>query len=162
MMQLIEAQRLADFVISHLKPYVNLIAVAGSVRRKRPTCHDIDIVLIPRPIAFVWPTFIEKAMADIEGLKIKGGDKLMQFELRKQQVDLYRASEEDWGMQLLRWTGSAEHNVKLCNRAISLGMKLAVSHGLEKDGKVIASMTEEDIFKALRLRYVPPEEREVP
>jgi DNA polymerase/3'-5' exonuclease PolX len=39
-------------------------------------------------------------------------------------------------------------------------MKLAVSHGLEKDGKVIASRTEEDIFKALGLPWIEPTERE--
>ena len=159
-MLLIEAQRLADFVVEHLKPYADRIEVAGSIRRKRPEVHDIDIVLIPHGLPFIWPTYIERAMANIGATKVKGGEKLMQFALRNQQVDLYRASEEDWGMQLLRWTGSKEHNVKLCNRAISLGMKLAVSRGLEKDGKGIASRTEDDIFRALKMKYVPPEERE--
>ena len=59
---------------------------------------------------------------------------------------------------MLICTGSAEHNIKLSKRALSMGMKL--SHkGLIKDGKVVAS-TEEEIFTALDLPYVPPEERE--
>ena len=55
-------------------------------------------------------------------------------------------------------TGSAEHNIKLSKRALAMGMKL--SHkGLIKNGKIVVS-TEKEIFEALGMDYVPPEERQ--
>jgi DNA polymerase (family 10) len=57
-------------------------------------------------------------------------------------------------------TGSKEHNIKLCQHAIDKGMKLSSEKGLMKDGKVIASKTEEEIFQGLGMDYVKPEERD--
>jgi DNA polymerase (family 10) len=56
--------------------------------------------------------------------------------------------------------GSIEHNIKLCSRARAMGMMLSAAQGVIKEGKVIASRTEEEIFKALELEYIRPEDRE--
>ena len=156
-----EARSLASRVLDVIGPFVEKAEVAGSVRRNRDMVHDVDIVIIPKPMAFVWPTYLSQALMGIGGKPIRSGDKIMEFDIDGRQVDLYRASEDDWGIQLLRWTGSKEHNIMLCSRARRMGMKLAVSEGLIKDGKVIASKIEEDIFQALGLPFAPPEEREV-
>ena len=75
-----------------------------------------------------------------------------------EQIDLYFATPETWGTLVLIRTGSAEHNIKLSMIAQKKGLKL--SHGgLSKNGQVIAS-TEKEIFEALDLPYVEPEERE--
>lgn len=58
-------------------------------------------------------------------------------------MDIYRTTPKDWGLTLLIRTGSIEHNKMLCARAIRMGMQLKVSEGLIKDGKIIASETEE-------------------
>lgn len=65
---------------------------------------------------------------------------------------------ETWGTLVLIRTGSAEHNIKLSMIAQKKGLKLSHS-GLTKNGEVITS-TEKEIFKALDLPYVEPEERE--
>jgi DNA polymerase (family 10) len=79
------------------------------------------------------------------------------------QVDLYRAEPETWGILLLVRTGSKEHNVKLCNLAISKGLRLKYSVGLtDQRGLVVAGRTEEEVFAALGLPFIPPSEREVP
>jgi len=89
---------------------------------------------------------------------LKCGSKIAQLTIKGTNVDLYSATPETWGALVLIRTGSAQHNIKLSKRALNMGMKL--SHkGLIKDGKIIAS-TEEGIFEALDLSYVPPEERE--
>jgi DNA polymerase (family 10) len=74
------------------------------------------------------------------------------------QFDLYVAEQQTYGPLILIRTGSAQHNIKLSQRALSRGMKL--SHkGLIKDKNVIAS-TEKEIFTSLNLPYVKPEQRE--
>jgi DNA polymerase (family 10) len=76
-------------------------------------------------------------------------------------VDIYRARPETWGVLLLIRTGSIEHNIKLCSRARAMNMMLSAKKGVIKDGKVVASRTEEEIFKALEMDFVEPEKREV-
>ena len=77
---------------------------------------------------------------------------------RQKNVDLYSVTEQTWGALLLIRTESMAHNIKLSKRALSMGMKLT-HRGLVKGGKIIAS-TEKEIFEALGLSYVLPEERE--
>jgi DNA polymerase (family 10) len=84
----------------------------------------------------------------------------MRAEYSGVQVDIYFATKETWGILLLVRTGSKEHNIKLCQHAINKGMKLSVSNGLMKGNEVIASMTEEDIFKGLGMDYIKPEDRD--
>ena len=77
------------------------------------------------------------------------------------QIDIYRARKETWGVLTLIRTGSKEHNVKLCSCAKDMGYKLSAKDGVTFGARVIASETEEEIFKALGMEYVPPEHREV-
>ena len=77
------------------------------------------------------------------------------------QVDLRVVPEESYGAALMYFTGSKEHNVRLRERAISMGMKLN-EWGLTKQDseKVVAGKSEEDVYKALKLPWIPPELRE--
>ena len=78
------------------------------------------------------------------------------------QADLYRATEETYGIVKLIRTGSGEHNIFLANYAISKGFRLKFSEGLvTKDGQVLAGKTEESVFEALGLPCMKPENREV-
>ena len=121
--------------------------------------HDVDVVVIPLPMAF--PNLIANELFQELGAKVvRKGPKIITVEVEGKHVDIYSATEQDWGINMLRWTGSAQHNIMLCIKAKTLGMRLAVSRGLERDGRVIASRTEEEIFEALGMPWVPPEERE--
>jgi len=75
-----------------------------------------------------------------------------------EQIDLYFATPETWGTLVLIRTGSAEHNIKLSMIAQKEGLKLS-HNGLTRKGKVIATV-EKELFEALDLPYVEPEERE--
>ena len=70
---------------------------------------------------------------------------------------MYSTNPKEWEALLLIRTGSAEHNINMSIQARKLGLKLTHS-GLTKNGKIIAS-TEKEIFEALGIDYVPPEER---
>jgi len=76
-------------------------------------------------------------------------------------VDIYCARPESWGVLLLIRTGSKEHNIMMCSRARDMGMMLSAKAGVIRGCRVIASKTETDIFKALNMEFVEPENREV-
>ena len=155
-MKLEDAEELAREIVEHIRPHCERVEVAGSIRRKKSEVRDTDLVLIPKPL--LWHRIIATLQRTMDAEVLKRGDMIAQLTIKGVNVDLYSATPETWGALLLIRTGSAEHNIKLSQIALRKGMKL--SHkGLTKDGKVIAS-TEKEIFEALDLPYVPPEERE--
>ena len=157
-----EAYNIGLELLEEIEELYTRAEIAGSVRRRRKFVHDIDIVLIPQLFAFP-DRVIMKLGEKWPDLKVlRKGPKIVSLVLRAGvSVDLYASENRYFGTHLLRWTGSTEHNIKLCSRARALGLKLAVSRGVERDGQVIASRTEEDIFEALKMDYVAPEDREV-
>lgn len=167
-MQLEEALEYANQVIFAIADLCQKIEVAGSIRRKKPEVHDIDLVVIPRvrdhPFnVFTWDAIATRLKKELKMKLIRKGKKLMTLGFKDVDlpVDIYRATPETWGVLLLIRTGSKEHNTMLCNKALRCEMKLSAAQGVIKDNKVIASRTEEEIFKALQMDYVPPEKREV-
>jgi len=149
------AEALTARVLAVICPYCERVQVAGSVRRKRPEVHDIDILLIPKPLHLA---SIVKAL-EPEKVLLQG-PKLTRLLVEGVQVDLYVATPETWGAILLVRTGSPEHNIRLCSIARSRSMKFSAARGVIKEGRVVASRTEEEIFQALGIDYVPPENRE--
>lgn len=166
-MRLEEAGVLADRIVHCIEHLCDpgKIQVVGSIRRKLPEVHDIDIVLIPQ--AWMWNTIMNRLKHNMLARVVEAGSELVRLRVptgatsETIQVDIYRARPETWGVLLLIRTGSKEHNMKLCSRARAMGMMLSAKEGVIKDGKVIASRTEEDIFKALDMPFVEPEKREV-
>jgi DNA polymerase/3'-5' exonuclease PolX len=154
-MELAYAQKLAEQIIEQIRPHCERIEAAGSIRRKKSEVRDIDIVLIPKPL--LWHRIIATLQRNIDAKVVKCGDNIAQLTIKEVNVDLYSATEQTWGALLLIRTGSAEHNIRLSKLAISMGMKLTHS-GLTKEGKIIAS-TEKEIFEALGLSCIEPEER---
>jgi len=152
-MKLQQAETIAKNFLSEIKEFCERIEIAGSIRRKKPEVNDIDIVLIPK----LREHLIQK-IRKISRVEAQG-KKLMRAEYSGVQVDIYFATEETWGILLLVRTGSKEHNIKLCQHAINKGMKLSVSNGLMRGNEVIASRTEEGIFKGLGMDYIEPKNR---
>ena len=159
-----EAAVLADRIVHSIEHLCDKIQVVGSMRRKRPEVHDIDIVLIPQ--AWMWNTIIQRLKNNMLARVIKTGQELATLKVptgatsETIQVDIYRARPETWGVLLLIRTGSKEHNVMMCSRARTLDMMLSAARGLIKNGKVIASRTEKEIFQTLGMEYIEPQNRE--
>ena len=154
-MQLERAKAIAEEVIKRLSPYCQKIEVAGSVRRKKPTVNDIDLVLIPSDLWNLQHEIMGMGQVRMSGMKI------MRVMVGIVQVDLYIASPETWATLLLIRTGSAENNIRLATLAKKRGWHLAASgDGLfNENGQRIAGDTERSIFEALGLKYQAPEER---
>jgi len=171
-MKLEDAEKLAAEIIGVIEPYTIKVAVAGSLRRRRPEPNDIDIVLIPKP--FMWESLLSKVAISCrnptpEGssglslggsLVIRKGPKIATLKFPGSTVDFYVATPETWGILLLIRTGSKQHNIKLCSKAREMGLMLSACRGVIRDGKVIASKTEQEIFAALGLSYVEPGDRD--
>jgi len=156
-MELKEAQRIAEGIKSRLTPYCDAIAIAGSIRRKRPLVNDIDLVLIPNNQGQLVYQLME-----LGGAPKLAGNKLIRVEMPVITVDIYVATSYTWSTLLLIRTGSKAHNIRLAKLAKRLGLKLhADGTGLTRNGDRIAGDTEASIYRALGLRYLEPEEREV-
>jgi DNA polymerase (family 10) len=165
-MKLEEAEELANQIVHSIKHLCDSehIMVVGSIRRRRPEVKDIDIILIPQ--AWMWNTIIQTLKTSWLAEVVEAGQELARLKVpagatsEPVQVDVYRARPETWGVLLLIRTGSIEHNIKLCSRARAMNMMLSAKEGVIKEGKVVASRTEEEIFKALEMDFVEPEKRE--
>jgi DNA polymerase/3'-5' exonuclease PolX len=171
-MELIQAQNISQEIIDKLSPFCQpgKCVVAGSIRRRKPFVHDIDIVCI---VEHEGPF-----LAALQSMgKIKSGaGKLIRLGMgfsKGIDADIYIATPKTWATLLLIRTGSKEHNIKLCSLARQHGMVLhadgrglaypptvGIENGQQFEHETfIKCDTEESIFKALGLPYKRPEER---
>lgn len=145
------------------------IEVAGSVRRQRPEVGDLDFVILPRDpadVAIIQARFREHCRPDVQGQNYSAyhdanGFRLDVYFATPEVRDLLSVTAGNWGTLLLCRTGSKEFNVWLCDQAAKKGMKWSPNAGLlDSRGGVIASETEESVFKGLGIGWIRPEDRE--
>ncbi len=83
------------------------------------------------------------------------------FFARGETADMFTPKPGNWGALMVCRTGSKEHNIYLCQHAQRLGMRYAPYDGVyDIHNKLVASNSEVEIFDALRLDYIRPEDRE--
>lgn len=140
-------------------PGVEQAAYAGSLRRFRETIGDLDLLVAATEAAPVTAAFLQ--LSDVDRELGSGGTKTSVITRDQLQVDLRVVPPESFGAALLYFTGSKAHNIRLRQRAIQRGWTLNEYHLAEQDsGKVIASQTEEEIYQAIGLPWIAPEQRE--
>ncbi len=166
-----DADSTAQRLIEHIKTQkgVEKITPAGSLRRGRETVGDLDILIT----GTACENDAQRAALADHVLKFPGiletiakGENKVSFRLRSgMQVDVRLLPRDSFGAAMQYFTGSKTHNVSLRQRAIRMGYTLN-EYGLaklEKDGsagEIVASKTEEEIYRKLKLEYIPPEMRE--
>ena len=162
-MQLKEAEKIGTAILELIKtiPGVEKAVLAGSLRRKKATIGDIDIVLQAKyghrkkivdqlihlpPIDRVLSKGITKASVLLKHSGI--------------QVDIRLVNSLEFGATLLYFTGSKEHNIKLRSIAKNSGYKIN-EYGLFdiKTDKRLAGATEEEMYHLLHLQFIPPQLR---
>ncbi|MEE9185586.1 MAG: DNA polymerase/3'-5' exonuclease PolX [Candidatus Binatia bacterium] len=136
---------------------VDEVEVAGSIRRRKETVGDADILATSRKPEKVMDFFV--SMPEVAHVLGKGKTKTMIKLKNGLDVDLRVVPDESFGAALNYFTGSKDHNVALRRIAQEKGLKLN-EYGLFRGGKRIAGKTEEEIYKALGLSFIPPEIRE--
>ena len=136
---------------------VEKLELVGSFRRKKETVGDLDILIVSKNPKKVMDVFshIEKGARVLAKGPAKSSIKLKS----SLQVDLRVFDEESYGSAMMYFTGSKDHNIALRRHAISKGWKLS-EYGLFKGKKRLAGKTEEEVYKKLRMDWVPPELRE--
>lgn len=134
-------------------------ACAGSLRRRRDTVGDLDILAVssrPEPLmrAFRGQPQVDKVIAAGEtksSVRTRDGV----------QVDLRVVAPEAWGAALQYFTGSKQHNVRTREIAVRQGLRLSEYGLFDVDtGGLVVSKTEEEVYQRLGLPWIPPELRE--
>jgi DNA polymerase (family 10) len=152
---------LAEEIVRRLKNAapVGRIEVAGSIRRRRETVRDIDILVTSARPQEVMEVFVH--LPHVNRVLAHGETKSSMVTDEGIQVDLRVVDEDSFGAALQYFTGSKEHNIRLREMAVKAGLKIN-EYGVFKGvaGKKIGGKTEEDIYRALGLAWVPPELRE--
>jgi DNA polymerase (family 10) len=139
---------------------VEKITAAGSVRRGRETVGDVDLLVTGPAAAEVLDRFV--AFPKVGEVLGRGENKASaKVGHEGLQVDVRALPRESYGAGLQYFTGSKDHNVALRVRAVKMGFKLS-EYGLFRsdDNALVCSETEEQVYEALGLRWIPPELRE--
>lgn len=151
------AEEVAGLLRQH--PAVLRVEPCGSIRRMRETVGDIDLLIAsPDPeaaiTAFTTLPVVKEVLAH-------GPTRASILTAGDLQVDARAVAPEVYGAALQYFTGSKEHNIALRDLAIHRGLKLS-EYGVfeERSGRRLASATEEEVYAALGLPWIPPELRE--
>jgi DNA polymerase (family 10) len=138
---------------------VTRISLAGSIRRRKETVGDVDILVTSKEPSKVMDVFT--GLSEVKRVLAKGMTKSTVVLTNNLQVDLRVVEEESFGSALQYFTGSKEHNITLRQLAIDKNWKLSEYSLLDKEtNEKIAGESEEDIYRALGLNYIEPELRE--
>lgn len=162
-----KALKYADAIHASLAPFCAKIEIAGSIRRARESVGDVDVVCLAHPGQDAALRARAKAKTTVvsEGphslvVTMANGVQIDLWFAQPQSADLLRVTPGTWGTVLLCRTGSREHNILICERARSAGMRWDPTRGLFRGDALVASETEKEIFEALGLQWIPPALRE--
>jgi len=152
---------LAEDIIRRMKDAapVDKIEVAGSIRRMKEMVKDIDLLTTSKHPEKVMDSFV--GLPQVSRVLAHGPTKSSVMTEDGIQVDLRVVDEDSFGAALQYFTGSKQHSIRLREMAVRAGLKLN-EYGAFKEpgGKKIGGKTEEEMYKALKLPWIPPELRE--
>lgn len=153
------AAQVSDALLAELKavPGVRQAVPAGSLRRRRDTVGDLDLLVT---VGRGSPVMEHLATgADVQRVLYKGNTRASVILRSGLQVDVRAVAPASFGSAWLYFTGSKAHNIALRQLAQEAGLKLN-EYGLFRDGKRIAGATEASVYQALGLDFIEPELRE--
>jgi DNA polymerase (family 10) len=156
------AQRLIAYLLAF--PGIERVTPAGSLRRGRETNGDLDLLATGAACApdGTGPAVeYVAAYPGIHDIIVKGDNKVSFHLANGLQVDVRLLPSASYGAALQYFTGSKAHNVALRQRALKMGYTLS-EWALARldDNAVVAAATEEEIYAALGMDWMPPEMRE--
>ena len=156
-----EADALIAGLVARLRdvPGVERIEPAGSLRRRRPTIGDLDLLAATSRAADLVAAL--DGLPEVERVLAAGVDKSSIVVADGPRVDLMICEPRAWGTHLVHFTGSKEHNVALRGRALDRGLSLSEKgFKVVETGELLLDPTEEAVYARLDLAWVPPELRE--
>ena len=140
-------------------PAAGEVTVAGSARRMAETCKDVDLIATTTDPEALGAALASDPLAALAGAAGDAGARVVTH--NGITVELRIAEPEEYGNLLQHFTGSAEHNVKLRERAVARGLSVS-EHGIKdvESGEVTRCTTEAEVYERLGLPYIEPELRE--
>ena len=149
------AQAYADYLSRG--PGAGRVALAGSFRRMRETVGDLDILVTATAPARVMQRFL--AYPEVAQVLSRGETRSSVVLRAGIQVDVRVVADECYGAALHYFTGSKSHNIAMRKLGQERGLKIN-EYGVFRGGERIAGETEESVYAAVGLPYIPPELRE--
>jgi DNA polymerase (family 10) len=157
---------LGQLLLEQIRTFPGVIRseLCGSLRRRRETAKDIDILVSSDNAKPIMDAFVklpevlqvvghgETKSSIVAAMHIEGEKVVLNADLRV-------VTDEQYPFALLYFTGSKDHNIRVRQLAIERGLSLN-EYALANEKKSIPAKDEADIYKALGLAYVPPEMRE--
>ncbi|HET6247055.1 MAG TPA: DNA polymerase/3'-5' exonuclease PolX [Tepidisphaeraceae bacterium] len=172
-----DALPIAESLVQRLRAMkpVKQAEIAGSLRRRRDTIGDVDLLCAlkdPAAAGEVAEAFVK--FPEVQKILGQGNTKASVLTAGGLQVDLRIVPADNFGAALMYFTGSKDHNVKLRSRAQDMDLtlnewglykiseydKAAKKSGEAPAVKAVANKTEAEVYKALGLPWIEPELRE--
>jgi len=149
----------AQAIVAALRnvPTVREAAMAGSFRRGRESVGDLDILVTAEAPENVFDVF--SRLPQVREVRLRGPTKETVVLDQGLQVDLRVVEPESFGAAMQYFTGSKDHNVRLRSLARDRGLKVN-EYGVYRGDERIAGRSEEEVYGALGLAWIPPELRE--
>ncbi|MBW2039452.1 MAG: DNA polymerase/3'-5' exonuclease PolX [Deltaproteobacteria bacterium] len=138
-------------------PQVRSISACGSFRRMKETVGDIDILCTGDDGGKIIDHFVH--LPGITRILAAGETKGSVIVGDRYQVDLRVVPTGSYGAALQYFTGSKQHNIHLRTIAKGLGLKIS-EYGVFREQQPVGGQEEEDVYRALGLRWIDPELRE--
>ena len=138
-------------------PEVQQANTAGSVRRLKETIGDVDFLVTSTDPAKVMDFFVS-----LPGVVKVWGQGATKSSVRLKDgfdMDIRVIPPESYGAALQYFTGSKDHNIALRKIALDHGFKLS-EYGLFQGDRLIAAVSEEEVYQKLQMPWIPPELRE--
>lgn len=157
--KLVTAAQYAEPLVAHLKKVhgVEDVVVAGSYRRRKETVGDLDILVSAASSDNVMQAFV--SYDEVRDVLARGTTRSTVLLRSGLQVDLRVVQKQSFGAALYYFTGSKAHNIAVRRRAQQRKLKIN-EYGVYQGDKQIAGASEESVFKAIDLPWIPPELRE--
>ena len=148
---------IAEEILNYLKKFksINNAELAGSIRRKKETIGDIDILVTSSK-----PNETMDYFTDMKGITrvISKGQTKSTVIYKGMEVDVRVLKPDQFGSALNYFTGNKNHNIALRKIAIKRGFKLS-EYGLFRGKEKICGKTEKEIYEKLGMQYIEPELR---
>ena len=135
------------------------VSAAGSIRRRRETVRDLDLIATSPAPAELTGYFTK--LAWVVAVEAHGDSKAVVVSNDGLRFDLRVVPPESYGNLLQHFTGSARHNVALREAAVRRGLSVS-EYGVEhvESGEVFRTTSEEELYEHLGYAWIPPELRE--
>ena len=150
-----EAERIRQRLSTIVDPIC--AEVCGSIRRRKEVVRDMDILVAAENHEKITSFFV--SMPEVDQVLVTGETKTSVRMKSGIEADLRVVTRQEFPYALVYFTGSKEHNVRLRGIAKKKGWKLN-EYGIFDGDNLVTCKSEEEIYRALGLPYIPPELRE--